>query len=278
VVRVIHCSFHLRIPLSVLLHTSQASHITKYEEQERWARTSNDRETATLRNHSYIHNTPTPTKDKSDQPHLVPPSSNPCLSNDFPRDHLDILHSRLHSPLHLPRLDLCLRPLNLLRQKRHALIRAHAIRQMRGQHRQNTPTHRISRLTDNINLLLWEVGDLVVVLLLLRVAVEYHARDLRLHVLWEAFDGAVTNGGALGVAAGDDDAVGAFRCHVGERGGHEALGDGVCAAGEDIGAYEGGVGDAFGCDGVAAEVLLEAVRGRGANDGALGTLERLSLG
>jgi hypothetical protein len=149
---------------------------------------------------------------------------------------------------------------------------------MRGQHRQNTPTHRISRLTNNANLLLREVWDLVLVLLLLRVAVGYHARDLRLHVLWEILDGAVTNGGALGVAAGDNDAVGTFGCHVGESVGHKAFGGGVCAAGEDVGAYEGGVGNAFGCDGVAAEVLLEAVRGRGPDDGALETLERLSLG
>jgi hypothetical protein len=35
-----------------------------------------------------------------------------------------------------------------------------------------------------------------------------------------------------------------------------ALRDGVDAAGEDVGAYEGGALDAFGCDGVAAEVLL----------------------
>jgi hypothetical protein len=190
---------------------------------------------------------------------LLPSISNPCLSNNLPHHHLDILHSRLHSPLHLPRLNLRLRPLDLLRQERHALIRPNTVGQVSRQHRQNTATHRIARLTNNADLLLGEVGDLVIVLLLLRVAVEYHARDLRLHVFGQVFDGAVTDGGALGVPAGDDDAVGALGGHVGERGGHEALGDGIGAAGEDVGSYEGGIGDAFGCDGVAAEVLLQAV-------------------
>ena len=50
---------------------------------------------------------------------------------------------------------------------------------------------------------------------------------------------------------------------------HQALRDGVGAAGDGVGADAGCVGDAFGCDFVCAEGFLEAVGGGGADDSAL---------
>lgn len=190
----------------------------------------------------------------------------PRLRSNLNSHPLHLLSHLLRSTLGLLRRHL---RLNLANKELHALIRPHPIRQMRRQHQQLPQTHRIPGLADDFDLVRGEIRDLVPVLQLLGVAVEDHAGDLVLDGLVERLDRAVVDGGALGVAAGDDDGVWAFLGHGGEGLLHQALGDGVGAAGDGVGADAGGVADAFGCDFVGAEGFFEAIGCWGADDGAL---------
>lgn len=88
----------------------------------------------------------------------------------------------LSVPLHLPCLDLCLSTPNLLGKKLHAFICPDAIRKMRWQDCQDTIAHSVTGLADDLYLLLREIGDLIVVLPLLRVSIENNARNLILHI------------------------------------------------------------------------------------------------
>jgi hypothetical protein len=109
----------------------------------------------------------------------------------------NLLRRRLSRPLRVARLDLRLRPLDLLHQKVNPLVRAHAVRQMGRKHRQSAQADSITRLADDLDLLGGEVLDLVAVLQLLCVAVEDNTSDLVLDARVELLDRAVVHGGAL---------------------------------------------------------------------------------
>jgi hypothetical protein len=149
------------------------------------------------------------------------------------------------------------------------LIRVRAVRQMRRQDHQRPGTYQVTLCTENLRLLFVEAGDLRPVLSVLRVAVENDACDLALDGRGERLDGAMGHGSPLGVAAGEDDAVGALGGHLIEDVGHGFLGLRVGAAGERVGRERGGVVDAFCSDVGVTEGSFDAVGGLGAADSAL---------
>lgn len=185
------------------------------------------------------------------------------LSNKSNSDPPDLINNIripfLRLSLRLLSFDLRLRPLNLLDQKLHPLISPRTIRQMRRQHHQLPATNSITSLTNYLDLISRKVWDLIAILLLLRIAVEYHTRDLILDSGIEFLNGPMVDGSALGVAACHDDRVWAFLGHGVEGVLHEFLGSGVGAARDGVGADCGGVVDTFGRYGGVTKFLLEAV-------------------
>jgi hypothetical protein len=136
---------------------------------------------------------------------------------------------------------------------------------------ESTAADSIGDVAESEHLLGGEVGDLAVLLLVAGVAVEHDTCDLRLGGVCQTLHGRGHDGGALRVAAGYDDGVGA----LGRGQLEEALGLAICSAcgalGQSVLADASGVGgsDALAGDVVGAVMLLEAFAGRGTDGRAL---------
>lgn len=103
--------------------------------------------------------------------------------------------------------------LDLLNKELGTLIGAQAVRQVGRQNEKLTKADRIARLANNLHLIGREVGDLIVVLLLLSIPVEHNAGDLVLNSRIELLDSAVVDGCALRVTTSYDDRVWTLLCH-----------------------------------------------------------------
>lgn len=106
-------------------------------------------------------------------------------------------------------------------------------------------------------------------LLPLSVTIEDNTSDLVLDRLRQLLNGAVVDGSALTVATSDDNAVGAFACHVVEGVLHQSLAAGIGAARQNVGGNQSCVVDAFSGNLVPAKDALETVRGGRTDDGTL---------
>lgn len=112
---------------------------------------------------------------------------------------------------------------------------------MRRQDRECARTHGIPSITDDHRLLLWIIRDLSPVLYVLGVAKGDDAGDLGGGGGREVFDGAVHDGGTLGVAGDEEGGVWTAGGDVVDEGCHFSNASGVGAAGEEVGGEGGGV-------------------------------------
>jgi hypothetical protein len=81
---------------------------------------------------------------------------------------------------------------------------------MSRRNQQCTPTHSITRVTDHLDLILRIIRNTPPCLLILRIPIQYYARDLRFDLIAQTGYTPCHDGGALRVAGCRDDGLWAF--------------------------------------------------------------------
>ena len=152
----------------------------------------------------------------------------------------------------------------------HSIIDIASVGQVARSNEQRTATDAVRGVAVSLRLLRREVGDLSAFLTVASVAVKHHTSNPVLNAGVELRHGVHHHGGALGVAGGHDDGVGALLCRLFEKTHGFLVGATSGAARQGVGAHASPVGASNALAGDVVVVgLLEAVAGGWADGGTL---------